>query len=191
MTSLRPARRMTLSRVILGLDVSTRTGACLAQAHDVRCRVIHHKPVEGNRFLRWQRYGADLSEFLGDRKVDFAVIEGYAYANKHTLVTLVEVGSLLRDFLTRAGIKWVEVAPTTLKKFATGMGSSKKQQMLLAAYKHFGVESEDDDVVDATLLAKFGQALVRELPHSLPQNHTQAVLGFAKTHGSQLRALGA
>jgi Holliday junction resolvasome RuvABC endonuclease subunit len=46
------------------------------------------------------------------------------------------------------------VPPMTLKKYATGKGTSKKQEMLLQIYKRWGVEFNDDNAADAYALAR-------------------------------------
>jgi crossover junction endodeoxyribonuclease RuvC len=42
----------------------------------------------------------------------------------------------------------------TLKKYASGKGTSKKQEMLLQIYKRWGVEFNDDNAADAYALAR-------------------------------------
>ena len=42
----------------------------------------------------------------------------------------------------------------TLKKYATGKGTAKKQEMLLQIYKRWGVEFNDDNAADAYALAR-------------------------------------
>jgi crossover junction endodeoxyribonuclease RuvC len=42
----------------------------------------------------------------------------------------------------------------TLKKYATGKGTAKKQEMLLQMYKRWGVEFNDDNAADAYALAR-------------------------------------
>jgi hypothetical protein len=48
----------------------------------------------------------------------------------------------------------LQVPPMTLKKYATGKGTSKKQEMLLQIYKRWGVEFNDDNAADAYALAR-------------------------------------
>ena len=48
------------------------------------------------------------------------------------------------------------VPPTVLKKFVTGKGNSKKDEMRLGAYKRWAFEDKSDDVVDAYCLAQMG-----------------------------------
>jgi crossover junction endodeoxyribonuclease RuvC len=46
-----------------------------------------------------------------------------------------------------------------LKKYATGKGTSKKQEMLLQIYKRWGVEFSDDNAADAYALARLAGGL--------------------------------
>jgi Holliday junction resolvasome RuvABC endonuclease subunit len=48
----------------------------------------------------------------------------------------------------------IQVPPMTLKKYATGKGTAKKQEMLLQIYKRYGVEFNDDNAADAYALAR-------------------------------------
>ena len=48
----------------------------------------------------------------------------------------------------------LQVPPTTLKKYATGKGTAKKQEMLLQIYKRWGVEFNDDNAADAYALGR-------------------------------------
>lgn len=57
-----------------------------------------------------------------------------------------EPGSVLRTPL--------QIPPMTLKKYATGKGTAKKQEMLLQIYKRWGVEFNDDNAADSYALAK-------------------------------------
>jgi len=48
----------------------------------------------------------------------------------------------------------LQVPPMTLKKYATGKGTAKKQEMLLQIYKRWGVEFNDDNAADAYSLGR-------------------------------------
>jgi Holliday junction resolvasome RuvABC endonuclease subunit len=48
----------------------------------------------------------------------------------------------------------LQIPPMTLKKYATGKGTAKKQEMLLQMYKRWGVEFTDDNAADAYALAR-------------------------------------
>lgn len=48
----------------------------------------------------------------------------------------------------------LKVPPMTLKKYASGKGNAKKQEMLLQIYKRWGVEFNDDNAADSYALAR-------------------------------------
>jgi crossover junction endodeoxyribonuclease RuvC len=48
----------------------------------------------------------------------------------------------------------LQIPPMTLKKYATGKGTSKKQEMLMQIYKRWQVEFNDDNAADAYALAR-------------------------------------
>jgi Holliday junction resolvasome RuvABC endonuclease subunit len=48
----------------------------------------------------------------------------------------------------------LQIPPMTLKKYASGKGTAKKQEMLLQIYKRWGVEFNDDNAADAYALGR-------------------------------------
>ena len=113
------------------------------------------------------------SEVVGKYK-PVPCIEGYAYANQHTLVTLVEVGTMLRYMLHKEAMKsffapYTVIPPTVLKKFVTGKGNARKDSMRLELFKRWRLEAPTDNEVDALALALFGAVMTDTLdaPKSL------------------------
>lgn len=53
----------------------------------------------------------------------------------------------------------LQVAPNTLKKYVSGSGAAKKNEMLLHAYKRWGVEFDDDNACDSYGLARIAAKL--------------------------------
>jgi Holliday junction resolvasome RuvABC endonuclease subunit len=51
------------------------------------------------------------------------------------------------------------IPPMTLKKYASGKGNAKKQEMLLMIFKRWGVEFLDDNAADAYALARLAGGL--------------------------------
>lgn len=151
-------RREQLLVKVLGLDISTHCGAVLLDGDQVLYSgVAHYKPM-ANRFDRWALYKQWLATLLESHDVTLASIEGYGFSNSHTLATLVELGTVLRMCAVEMGVSYIEVAPTSLKKFSTGKGNARKNQMMLAVYKRWGFETVDDNIADAYALARMGQA---------------------------------
>jgi len=101
----------------------------------------------------------------------FAAIEGYNYGvNLPGSRALAELGGVLRVALFEKGVKYVEVPPTTLKKFATGSGRADKAAMIRAAVR-MQIEPADDNQADAFHLACLARAFRRE---TSPTNRAQA-----------------
>lgn len=88
-------------------------------------------------------------------------IEGYSFGSTGKAVfQMGELGGVLRRMLYKmegSGIVWTEIPPSTLKKFCTGKGNSKKEDMKLHAYKKWGVEFKTNDETDAYALAKMAE----------------------------------
>lgn len=82
-------------------------------------------------------------------------VEGYAFGAKNGRESSGELGGFLRWNLWRAGLDARVVPPTTVKKFLTGSGGTKKDEMMMACLKRFGFESPNNDVCDAYVLARF------------------------------------
>ena len=173
-------------KTILGLDSSTHCGwsLYLGDCGDTIVGEFHH-PKERERFCRWHKYYSDLETLIDSKvsvNIDLCVIEGYAFNALFSQVPLVEIGTLLRGCLINKNIPWIEVPPTTLKKFTTGKGNAKKSSMILAVYKRWGIETSNDNIADATALMRLGMALLNP-PADLPQ-YSKEVL---KKIGSQYK----
>ena len=87
------------------------------------------------------------------------VIEGYAYGQtrkQSSLVDMGELGGVLRVLFHELGLQWVEVAPGTLKKFATGVGVGDKVGMVIQARERLGYQGTSNDEADALWLREAG-----------------------------------
>lgn len=143
---------------VLGIDPSTKTGLVVIESPQI---VLHASEIEFKKQTGLQRASSIIGRIMEvkeEYKPDFAVIEGYGYANTFTLATLVEIGTVIRYFLWQSDFKYHEIAPNALKKFATGKGTSKKAEIMLAVYKKWGFDSPTDNIADAFVLAMMGIA---------------------------------
>ena len=142
---------------VMGCDPSTYTGLCLLDGDVATPKLLNFPKEKG--FRRLQLIAQSFHNTVTEWSPDIVVIEGYAYGNAHSLVTLVEVGTLLRKTLYDLKISWYDAPPTLLKKFTTGKGNSNKKAIAEAVLNRWGFASKSDDVVDAYALARLGQAL--------------------------------
>jgi Holliday junction resolvasome RuvABC endonuclease subunit len=56
----------------------------------------------------------------------------------------------------------LQVPPMTLKKYATGKGTAKKQEMLMQIYKRWNVEFNDDNAADSYALARLAAGIASD-----------------------------
>ena len=54
----------------------------------------------------------------------------------------------------------LQIPPMTLKKYAAGKGTAKKQEMLMQIYKRWGIEFNDDNAADSYALARLASGNV-------------------------------
>jgi crossover junction endodeoxyribonuclease RuvC len=88
-------------------------------------------------------------------------------ANKGQLksaMSLAALGTIMRLTLFEAGFAFYVVAPSQLKKFATGKGTGQKSIVVREVFKRWGVEAKDDNQADACTLAHIAEALITEDP---------------------------
>ncbi len=96
-------------------------------------------------------------------------IEGYSMNSKSGAVCdISENGGILRHTLYRLGYGYTDYAPTSIKKFATGKGNSKKESIYESFVEETGIDSWTllfqpkaikignplSDIVDAYYIAK-------------------------------------
>lgn len=89
-----------------------------------------------------------------------AAMEGTVLAS-HSALKLGELAALVKITLYEMMISEnpdvavpLQIPPMTLKKYATGKGNAKKQEMMLQIYKRWDVELNDDNAADAYALAR-------------------------------------
>lgn len=163
---------------IMGLDPSSNTGYAILDEDGnlVKAGVIHYKP-EADRFARYEKYERKIKGYIADYDVDLVIVEGFSFAGKFNNSFQYELGTVYRMMLYKHDIAFVEVPPTTLKKFITGKGNSKKDMILLGVYKNWDFDPTDDNEADAYGLAQFGRGIIGE-PTGVPALNFTAVESF-------------
>lgn len=147
-----------MSKPVIGIDPSlNNTAYCVLWAGESIVGKIGVGSKKGvPRLLHIERTTEKLLELYQPQLI---VIEGYSHASAHQAHQAGELGGILRRLFHVYGIRWVDVAPGTLKKFVTGKGNADKSMILLNVYKRWGVELKNHDEADAFGLAKLGTYL--------------------------------
>ena len=171
-----------MSAHVLGLDLSLRHSGIAYP--DGSVITVETRDLRGPQ--RWAMiFDAITPGLFGT--LDLAVIEGYAYAAVgQALFDLCELGGLVRWELYRAGVPWLVVPPTTLKKYATGKGTANKSSMVVAARERLGYGGVDDNEADAMWLRAIGLDVLDEPSCPLPKLHRSVLSGLTWPKGVEV-----
>lgn len=180
------------STCFVGLDLSlVSTGYVeVLQGGDgrpLRAENIGNKKVKGAARLLWLRQaimgaiGSRPEGYAGRKDVMLVALEGYSYgSHSSNLPAIGELGGVARVALHEANVPFIVVPPSTLKKFATGRGNAKKDEMMLEVYKRWNYSPANNDVADAYALAAFAAAYSGMAWWKLPQWQRDALSNYAK-----------
>jgi Holliday junction resolvasome RuvABC endonuclease subunit len=119
------------------------------------------KKIEGDGVERLHKSREFLLGFLNRYVVEAVAIEGYAFGSQMANMA-GELGGMIRlalfdtyRFDNKTAALPLVVPPTSLKKYIAGKGTGiKKNQILLAVYKKWNVEFNDDNAADSYGLAR-------------------------------------
>ena len=135
----------------VGIDPSTKTGIVVIDGDQTFSKEITSKVKKDPE--RFYDITAQILNWL--QEGDKIAIEGFSYGSKGRGVsTQYGVGWIIRGELIKNGYSYTEVTPNAVKKFATGKGNEKKENMVLPIYKHWGFENPSDNIRDAFVLAQ-------------------------------------
>lgn len=171
---------------VMGIDISTKTGVGVV---DDNLRVLLGEQVTFAKLRGWERasaIAARVMELHAEYQPDLIVIENYGFANANSLVTLVEVGTIIRYFLWQEGLPYIDVPPNSLKKFVTGKGQAKKEEIMMYVLKRWDYTSKTNDIADAVGLGMFGLGC---LGVKFDAKATEAVVEVMKSQGDVVNSV--
>ena len=100
-----------------------------------------------------------LRVILEDLKPQLAIIEDFAWGGRgNKTIDVAIVQTCLRLTLRAHGVRYVTVAPNTMKKFVLGKGTGTKSQMVKAVAKRWNFGTKSDHIADAYGLSMIGIA---------------------------------
>lgn len=171
--------------ISIGIDPSlTRTAVAIARADSITVRSL---PTKGSKAATL-RERADRIEIITDW------VRNLLDAHDTAAVVCIEgpsYGNTSGAHHDRSGLWWsivhaigsaglgspVEVPPSTLKMYATGKGNAGKDEVMLAmARRHDWLGVENNDEMDAAVLALIGARMLGQpIDGDLPQTHLRAL----------------
>lgn len=139
----------------VGIDPSTKTGLVIL---DSVGNIIDNAEIVGKG-----KDPARMIDIVADtigqlEQSDLVAIEGFGFASQSGFL-LGGIGWGMRMKMHLDGIKYLEVAPAALKKFAGGKGNAKKDELAVHIFKQWGFEHQSDNVRDAYVLAQIARAI--------------------------------
>jgi crossover junction endodeoxyribonuclease RuvC len=160
--------------MVMGIDVSTDTGIVVlgwdanhnawrtVSDFEINLPSLSKTATMNDRINRVQTLHSRIFQELIIHCPSIVAIEGYGYANAHSLVTLVEFGTAVRMAMNSKipVVKTLEVAPASLKKFILGKGVGKKEQVMLQVFKRYGYEAKTNNLADAYVLAQIAAGVM-------------------------------
>lgn len=139
----------------IGLDLSLRSTGFSVVKNGKCIKFYSIKPKEHGDY-RLKEVAMKITKDILEYDVSFVLMEGYAFSTHSRSVTiLAELKGTLKSFFLLKGINYLEAAPTLVKKYATGNGNSKKENMMLYVFKKFGIDCKNSDEADSVALAFF------------------------------------
>lgn len=114
---------------------------------------------------------------------DVVAIEGFSYGSKGKDIDFqFGVGYAIRMELYRQEMNWIDVAPTQVKKFATGNHQVSKENMIIPILRHWNFEHPSNNVRDAYVLAQIARSIkVPTVNTKYQEDVIQAILAPKKS----------
>ena len=143
---------------IVGIDASLTSTGIAATIYGELDNAVSTRSINSNKKGTDRLIEIKEEVYKSVFGADLVLIEGYSYASPNQAHQVGELGGVLRVMLAENNLKVLEVAPTQLKKFATGKGNASKEEIAVAAYKKWGIECRTNDETDAAVLVYIGLA---------------------------------
>jgi Holliday junction resolvasome RuvABC endonuclease subunit len=142
------------------------------------------------RMERYERLIRGVLDVVRAQQPGLILIEGYAFAAAGRAQQghhdRAELGGVLRYRLCgllRPDARILEVAPSTLKKYATGDGRAPKAFVTSELARRYQRRFTTDDAADAFALCQLGLALTCQLPHPSTKAERLYLAGLRKHFG--------
>lgn len=147
-------------KAFCGIDPAlVNIGFCSVEGPAIEPHLIHC-PLRGAERLAF--IYMKIKQLIYAVKPTLAAIEGYSLDSIARQHALGEGGGVTKLALQHTKTPFIVVAPKQLKKFVTGSGDAKKERMVRAINKKYGLGIKDHNLSDAVGLAKIAELYAGE-----------------------------
>lgn len=146
---------------VLGIDQSySCTGFVISEDKRMIHAEVYKTTTENDKFYRSWLIAREASRIAKRFQVDHIIIEDLAFGARGDATR--DLGGLLYVLVTKLNViqqyPMDKIAPTTLKKFATGHGFAKKEHVIEALPPHIRNQFDDIGVKKTTGLSDLADA---------------------------------
>lgn len=151
----------------VGIDPSTKTGVVILDAEG---NVLENIEIQGEGEDPGRINDVVVRTLRLIERTDCVAIENFSHGSTGAYVgQQYAIGWAIRIGLYVRKQPYIEVAPNSLKKFATGVGKGSKDELILPIYKRWGFEHPSDNVRDAFVLAQIIRSMHEPVQLIKPQ----------------------
>ena len=178
-------------RAVVGIDPSiSSSGVAVHQPERsvarTRVLVVPTREQGQDHFNRMERMHFGANGVIAKVPYNSLVLyEGPAFGAKGaSFHDLAGFWWKLYELLATGWSDVIVVPPTTLKKFATGKGTAKKEEVMLAAVRRWpDLNITGNDTADAAVLMQMGRVLTGTADFEMPKTHMEALAGLQLSEG--------
>ncbi len=163
--------------MILGLDLSLTSSGWATD--DGEGNIFTQPSDFDHPQARYEHILSVIINQLARSHVAAGMIEGYGFAKRSPHAHAQgELGGIVRHGLWKRNVPYIEVPPTSLKKFTTGKGNATKSDMISSVTLRTGKEWSGkgaDDRVDAWALRQMALAALGAPEYDWPKTNLEAL----------------
>ena len=140
--------------IIAGLDLSLRrTGFTIIDSNK---NILHQEVFKTDKMRGMQRLffiKTRILQKLKEHNVSKIALEGYSFSSKGAaVVSLGELGGVIRMSLFENKYDYLDCPPTSLKAYTTGKGNADKDKMRASVFEKYNIDYKDDNICDSYAL---------------------------------------
>ena len=163
---------------VCGVDASLTSTGIAATIYGELDNAVSTRAVNSNKKGTNRLIEIREEVFKSVFGADLVVIEDYSYASGNQAHQIGELGGVLRVMFSENELRVLKVSPSQLKKFITGKGNAKKEEIAVSIFKRWGRDFKTNDEADAFVLVQIG---IMYLLYDMPigeMKHDYALTSF-------------
>lgn len=141
---------------VMGVDLSSKTGVAVVSEYQTLIHAAEYEFEGASGYERCGLLAQHIIDMVRSHKPALICIEAPITSAKFNNFAQIEIAVAVRFALWQENIPFVNVSPSSLKKFITGSGNCNKNVIMMTVYKQWGIECPTDNIADAVGLAMWG-----------------------------------